>query len=147
MRTANLKENDSQSDKTFPLGSKTQVIAIDGGERCAGHVLVEDAHASGLKPDDTLRKFLRGRCYTLLPNWSDQEAAAAFDRAEAESLSMLETIDYRRVISVLTKAHVLRRYAEESARLRRNLFGGSLYLSLRANVGKTLQVIAWDDWL
>ena len=77
------------------------------------------------QPDDNLRQILRSRGFTLLPNWNVQEAVAAFDRAEAESLAVLDTLDRGRVIGVLTEAHVLRRYAEESEKRRRDLLGES----------------------
>jgi CIC family chloride channel protein len=125
MTTVNADLSIAQFRETFPLGSKTQVIAIDGDERYAGIVLVADAHAPENKPDDTLRQILRSRGFTLLPNWNVQEAVAAFDRAEAETLAVLDTLDRGRVIGVLTEAHVLRRYAEESEKRRRDLLGES----------------------
>lgn len=123
MTTVNADLSIAQFRETFPLGSKTQVIAIDGDERYAGIVLVADAHAPENQPDDTLRQILRSRGFTLLPNWNVQEAVAAFDRAEAETLAVLDTLDRGRVIGVLTEAHVLRRYAEESDKRRRDLLG------------------------
>ena len=52
-----------------------------------------------------------------------QDAVAAFDRAEAESLAVIDTADTRRVIGILTEAHALRRYAEETDRHRRLSIG------------------------
>ena len=47
----------------------------------------------------------------------------SFDRAEAESLAVVDKADSRRVIGVLTEAHALRRYAEETDRHRRHSIG------------------------
>ncbi len=123
--TVNVDLSIAQFREKFPLGSKNQVIAIDSDERYAGIVLVADAHATESNPDDSLRQILRCRGFTLLPNWNVQEAVAAFDRAEAESLAVLDSLDRGRVIGVLTEAHVLRRYAEESEKRRRDLLGES----------------------
>ncbi|MDB5655944.1 MAG: voltage gated chloride channel family protein [Tardiphaga sp.] len=125
MVTVNADLSIGQFRELFPLGSKNQVIAIDDDERYVGIVLVADAHAPERQPGDSLRKILRSRGFTLLPNWNVQEAVAAFDRAEAESLAVLDTLDRGRVIGVLTEAHVLRRYAEESDKRRRDLLGES----------------------
>jgi chloride channel protein, CIC family len=52
-----------------------------------------------------------------------REAAAAFDRAEAESLAVVDSGVTRQVIGLLSEAHTLRRYAEESELRRRELLG------------------------
>jgi CIC family chloride channel protein len=123
MVTVNADLSIAQFRETFPLGSKTQVIAIDSDERYAGIVLVAEAHAPELKAAGGIREILRSRGFTLLPTWNVREAVAAFDRAEAESLAVLDTLDRGRVIGVLTEAHVLRRYAEESEKRRRDVLG------------------------
>ncbi|MET0877167.1 MAG: chloride channel protein, partial [Tardiphaga sp.] len=123
MVTVNADISIAQFRDQFPLGSKTQVIAIDDHDRYAGIVLVADAHAPERDVSDPIRNILRSRGFTLLPNWNVQEAVAAFDRAEAESLAVLDTLDRGRVIGVLTEAHVLRRYAEESEKRRRDVLG------------------------
>jgi CIC family chloride channel protein len=123
MVTVNADLSIAQFRETFPLGSKTQVIAIDSDERYAGIVLVAEAHAPELKATGGIREILRSRGFTLLPTWNVREAVAAFDRAEAESLAVLDTPDRGRVIGVLTEAHVLRRYAEESEKRRRDVLG------------------------
>lgn len=123
MVTVNADLSIAQFRETFPLGSKTQVIAIDSDERYAGIVLVAEAHAPELKAAGGIREILRSRGFTLLPTWNVREAVAAFDRAEAESLAVLDTLDRARVIGVLTEAHVLRRYAEESEKRRRDVLG------------------------
>jgi CIC family chloride channel protein len=50
-----------------------------------------------------------------------REAAAAFERAEAEALAVVDA--ERHVVGLLTEAFVLRRYAEESERRRREALG------------------------
>jgi CIC family chloride channel protein len=59
----------------------------------------------------------------LNPAMNIQEAIAVFDAAEAETLAVVEPGGGRRVVGVLTEAHAMRRYAEESERSRRDVIG------------------------
>jgi CIC family chloride channel protein len=81
--------------RTFPLGSKAT----------------------------TVHDLAHHRDTTLLPFLNVKEAVAAFDRAEAESLAVVDSIQNRHVVGMLTEAHTLRRYAEESERRRSEMFG------------------------
>jgi CIC family chloride channel protein len=107
----------------FPLGSTGQVIAVDPDGHYAGMVIVPEAH--GL--DDGLEKPVDGilhyRETVLLPSMNVREAAAAFDRAEAESLAVVDSAVARQVVGLLSETHTLRRYAEESEQRRRELVG------------------------
>ena len=57
---------------------------------------------------------LHHRDVVLHPAMNIQEAIAVFDAAEAESLAVVEAGGERRPIGILTEAHAMRRYAEES---------------------------------
>jgi CIC family chloride channel protein len=107
----------------FPLGSEIQVIAVDADRRYAGVVFVAEAH--GLTDIDakSLRGILHYREVTLLPQMDVQQAMAVFDAAEAESLAVIRSAEGGEVIGLLTEAHALRRYAEESERRRRDMVG------------------------
>jgi CIC family chloride channel protein len=52
-----------------------------------------------------------------------QEAIAVFDAAEAESLAVVEADGERRPVGILSEAHAMRRYAEESDKRRREAIG------------------------
>jgi chloride channel protein, CIC family len=106
----------------FPLGSKTQVVAVDEAGRYAGLVLVADAHAPDIDTTKLLRSILHHQLVVLHPGMNIREAISAFDVAEAESLAVVETGD-NRPIGILTEAHAMRRYAEESERRRREVVG------------------------
>jgi chloride channel protein, CIC family len=106
----------------FPPGSKSQVIAADEAGRYAGLVLVADAHAPDIDTNKTLRSILHHQLVVLHPGMNIQQAIAAFDVAEAESLAVVESGD-NRPIGILTEAHAMRRYAEESERRRREVIG------------------------
>jgi CIC family chloride channel protein len=106
----------------FPPGSKTQVIAVDEAGRYAGLVLLADAHARDGDTRKTLRSVLHYQLVVLHPGMNIREAIGAFDLAEAESLAVVESGD-NRPIGILTEAHAMRRYAEESERRRREVLG------------------------
>jgi CIC family chloride channel protein len=107
----------------FPLGSKTQVVAVDGDGRYVGLALTAEAHAAEIEPAKGVADLLHHRDVVLHPAMNIREAIAVFDAAEAESLAVVEAGDERRPIGVLTEAHAMRRYAEESEQRRREAIG------------------------
>jgi CIC family chloride channel protein len=107
----------------FPLGSKTQVVAVDDAGRYVGLALVADAHAPEIDAADGLKGILHYRDVVLYPVMNIQEAIAVFDAAEAESLVVVESGDEQQPIGILTEAHAMRRYAEESEQRRREAVG------------------------
>ena len=107
----------------FPLGSKTQVVAVDGMGRYVGLALTAEAHAPEIELAKGLAGLLHHRDVVLHPAMNIREAIAVFDAAEAESLAVVEAGDERRPIGILTEAHAMRRYAEESEQHRREAIG------------------------
>ncbi len=107
----------------FPLGSKTRVIAVDATGHYVGLALVAEAHAPDIEAARSLVSILHHRDVVLHPAMNIQEAIAVFDAAEAELLAVVEPGDQRRPIGILTEAHAMRRYAEESERRRREAVG------------------------
>jgi CIC family chloride channel protein len=107
----------------FPLGSRTQVVAVDGGGHYVGLALVAEAHAADVDDDKGLIEILHHREVVLHPVMNIQEAIAVFDAAEAESLVVVEAGGERRPIGTLTEAHAMKRYAEESEQRRREAVG------------------------
>ncbi len=107
----------------FPLGSKTQVIAVDDSGRYVGLALVADAHAPDIEAHNGLIGLLHFQDVVLHPGMNIQEAIAVFDAAEAESLAVVDTDGEHRPIGVLSEAHAMRRYAEQSEQRRREVLG------------------------
>ena len=107
----------------FPLGSTEQMIAVDPDKHYAGMVIVPEAHGLEAGLDRPVGAILHHRETVLLPSMNVREAAAAFDRAEAESLAVVDSTVARQVVGLLSEAHTLRRYAEESELRRRELLG------------------------
>ena len=107
----------------FPLGSKTQVVAVDATGRYVGLAVVAEAHAPDIDAARGLISILHHRDVVLHPVMNIQEAIAVFDAAEAESLAVVEADGERRPVGILTEAHAMRRYAEESDKRRREAIG------------------------
>jgi chloride channel protein, CIC family len=107
----------------FPLGSKTQLVAVDAGGRYAGLVLVAEAHAPDLEAAHGLVDILHHRDVVLHPFMNIQEAIAVFDAAEAEQLAVVEDDGAHRPIGLLSEAHAMKRYAEASELRRREAVG------------------------
>ena len=123
VRTTPLESSVAAFREAFPLGSTNQVIAIDADGRYAGMVLVAEAHAAELGATGSLRDILRHAEHMLLPQMTVQEAVSAFDRFEAEALAVVDSIERRQVVGLLSEAHALRRYSDASERQRRELLG------------------------
>ncbi len=107
----------------FPLGSKTQVVAIDATGRYLGLAVVAEAHAPDIDAKRGLIGILHHRDVVLHPAMNIQEAIAVFDAAEAESLAVVEAGGEYRPVGILSEAHAMRRYAEESDKRRREAIG------------------------
>jgi len=123
LATVNANMGIEEFRDKFPLGSKNQVVAVDGNGRYVGLALVADAHATDIEPTGGLIDLLHFRDVVLHPGMNIQEAIAVFDAAEAESLVVVDIDGEHRPIGVLSEAHAMRRYAEESEQRRREVLG------------------------
>jgi CIC family chloride channel protein len=123
VRTTPAEGTISDFRAAFPLGSTSQVIAVDEDGRYAGMVLVAEAHAADITASDDVRTLLHHADHMLLPQMTVQEAVSAFDRFESEALAVVDSVERRQVIGLLSEAHALRRYSEASERQRRELLG------------------------
>jgi CIC family chloride channel protein len=121
--TVNADMKIEEFREKFPLGSKTQVVAVDAAGRDAGLALVAEAHAQETAQVGKLAGILHHRDVVLYPVMNIQDAIAVFDSAEAESLAVVDSDDQWRPIGILTEAHAMRRYAEESEQRRREAIG------------------------
>ena len=123
VRTTPAESSIADFREAFPLGSTNQAIAVDEDGRYAGMALVAEAHAPELAGTDPLRELLRHTDHMLLPQMTAREAIAAFERFEVEALPVVDTVERRQVMGLLTEAHTLRRYSDASERQRRSLLG------------------------
>jgi chloride channel protein, CIC family len=123
LATVNANMGIEEFREKFPLGSKNQVVAVDGSGRYVGLALVADAHAQDIETARGLIGLLHFPDVVLHPGMNIQEAIAVFDAAEAESLAVVDIDGEHRPIGVLSEAHAMRRYAEESEQRRREVLG------------------------
>jgi len=103
--------------REFPLGSAKRVVAVDDAGRYAGLVPVPEAH-SEMPGAERVADLLEFRDQMLLPAMNAKEAMAAFDATEADALVVVDDPETRRVVGLLSEAHLLRRYGEELDRRR-----------------------------
>jgi CIC family chloride channel protein len=116
--------------RRFPLGSAQRVVAVDDEHRYLGMAMVAEAHALAEEsPDDaapkTVADIVRWADAPLTPAMNIKEAMVVFDRVESEALAVVDTLEDRHVIGLLTEAYALRRYTEELDKARQGLSGGA----------------------
>lgn len=110
----------------YPLGSAQRAIAVDADGRYAGMIVVADAYApesERKEPGETVRPLARHEDCMLLPWMNVAEAAKLFEAAKAEELAVVDGMASRKVLGLVTEQHLLRRYAEELDKARRDLAG------------------------
>ena len=108
--------------RDLPLGSAARAIVVDDAGHYAGIVLVAEAHAADSKAE-TLTDLLHCQEAMLLPQMSIKDAIVMCEKAEADALAVVDGLESRRVIGLLSEQHALRRYSDELDRRRRELSG------------------------
>jgi hypothetical protein len=107
--------------------SSNQWVALtDRMERYVGIVFVPDVHLAGLEAgagESALAELAKMPNQFLLPGTDIKSAEQAFEQTESEALAVLDNEKDRRIIGLLTEAHVLRRYTDELAKAHRDLMG------------------------
>jgi CIC family chloride channel protein len=112
--------------KLFPVGSTQWVVLIDAFGCYKGIVFVPDAYvmdAGAGAPEAGLASLSRLPQQFLFAEMNVKTAAQVFEQSESEALAVVDNAADQRVIGVLTEAHLLRRYAEELDKARRQLSG------------------------
>jgi chloride channel protein, CIC family len=112
--------------KEVPLGSVQRVIATETGKKYAGILIVAEVHA--LPPDPAAEErpvsdLLRYRDAMLRPTMNVKEAAEMFAKTGSEELAVVDDFTHRRVQGLLTEGYLLRRYAEELDKARKDIAG------------------------
>jgi CIC family chloride channel protein len=106
-----------------PLGSAQRVVVTDGEGRYAGVLIVAEVYSEQTNPDSTVLTLAKFRDSVLVPSMNVQSAAETFQRAGAEELAVVKDFGDRQVVGLLTEGHLMRRYAEELDKARRDLSG------------------------
>ena len=115
--------------RRYPLGSTHMVVVLDEKDRYAGLASTPELFTTDLDERAATAKvgdLVHARDLALLPEWNAKEALAVFDRAEVETLAVIESQDTGKVIGLLTERHATRRYAEELDKANRGVVGGCL---------------------
>jgi CIC family chloride channel protein len=113
----------SQFCAKFPLGATQRVIAIDENGHYAGMLLVADVHAHDAEASAPVSTLAKHKGTVLVPAMDASIAASAFQQADAEELAVIRSVNDPVVIGLLTESHLMRRYAEELEKVRRDLAG------------------------
>ncbi|MHA6686411.1 chloride channel protein [Mesorhizobium sp. A556] len=108
-----------------PLGSAQRVIAIDSEKRYAGVLIVAELHSDLSNAESPVLALAKFKDAVLVPTMNVQSAAETFERAGAEELAVVKDFTDRIVVGLLTEGHLMRRYAEELDKARRDLSGES----------------------
>jgi CIC family chloride channel protein len=108
--------------RDFSLGSEHRVVVLDDEDRYVGIVQVAEAYADA-DDEHLVGDLLHHADSLLLPKMTIKEAVAMFENAESDALVVVDGMETRHVIGVLTEQHALRRYSEELDRRRRELSG------------------------
>ncbi|MER9350942.1 chloride channel protein [Mesorhizobium sp. M0227] len=109
--------------KQVPLGSAQRVIAVDAGDHYVGVLIVAELHSDPSGGEVPVRDLAKSKDAVLVPSMNVQAAAETFQRAGAEELAVVEDFTDHIVLGLLTEGHLMRRYAEELDKARRDLSG------------------------
>jgi CIC family chloride channel protein len=106
-----------------PLGSAQRVIAVDGEQRYLGMLIVAELYSEQSAETSTVLSLAKFKDAVLVPTMNVQSAAETFQRAGAEELAVVKDFTNRQLVGLLTEGHLMRRYAEELDKARRDLSG------------------------
>jgi CIC family chloride channel protein len=123
VRTVPARITVSRFRMVFPLGSTTQVVGLEEDKSYAGMVSVAEVHSADCDEGLSIRNFLHYTDVMLLPTMTVKEAVTMFDKAEAEALAVVQSVESPRVVGLLSEAHALRRYSEQLELRRKELVG------------------------
>ncbi len=112
----------NRAQALFPLGSAQRVVLLDRDSRYVGMVNVAELQAVPAA-STAVQSLAHFENAMLTPLLTVREAVELFERAEADALVVVEDLQSRQVVGILTEQHALRRYAEELERSRRTLAG------------------------
>ena len=126
MRTVRADTQLASFRRDFPLGLTDRVVVLDDAGKYAGIITVADAHTDTRGPDKgtgTVVDLLHHSGDMLSPQLTIKEAVSQFETAEADALAVVDSVENRKVIGLLTEQYALRRYSEGLERRRRELSG------------------------
>jgi chloride channel protein, CIC family len=115
--------------RRYPLGSTQRVVVVDEDGGYLGIALAAEAFASVEHPEQDATRTCADIAHwgdsPLLPEMNVKQAVSIFDRTESEALAVVEDMNGRKVVGLLSEGYALRRYAEELDKARLALAGGT----------------------
>lgn len=105
------------------LGAAPYAVAIDSQGRYAGMLIMAEIHSHHADPVAPLSGLMKFTDTVLVPSMNVQQAAETFRQAGAEELAVVNSTAQRQVIGMLGESYLMRRYAEELDKARRDLSG------------------------
>ena len=100
----------------FLPGGEKQFFLLDKDGRYTGTVLTADLHTAIEKSEAPVESLTHPDGNFLLPQMTIRQALDVFERTETDVLAVLDSVEGRRVLGLMTEAHALRRYGEELER-------------------------------
>ncbi len=112
--------------RRYPLGSGNVVVVLDDKEHYAGLVTTPELFTTELdatKDTTLVGDLARQKSVALLPQWNVKKALSFFERAESETLAVVESEENPILIGLLNEAFATRRYAEEQDKANQGVTG------------------------
>lgn len=112
--------------KRFPIDSTGRVFLTDEAGAYAGVVFVPEAHATdydSIAAISLVSDLRQAPNAFLTPRQGIEKVLEAFERAEIETLPVVDDPLSRKVLGYVTEAYALRRYSQELERRRREYSG------------------------
>jgi chloride channel protein, CIC family len=107
----------------FPVGTTREVLLTDEAESYVGIVLVSDLHATSRDDSEPVTALAQWRDKFLTAQTTIRGAIDAFDESEADILPVLDDVQTRKIVGVLSEAHALRVYGRELEKQNRDFLG------------------------
>lgn len=125
-RIANATMTIAQFRKRFPVGSTERVFLQDEEGRYDGFVLVPEVHApendAGAETT-SVRELRLAPASFLTPRQTIEKVLDTFEKAEVETLPVVDDAASLKVLGYVTEAYALKRYSQELERRRREETG------------------------
>lgn len=112
--------------KEISLGSTQRVIVVGPDKKYLGMLVVAEIHSKHpdeAGEDEPVVNLAKYRDTVLVPTMNVKAAAETFTRAGSEELAVVQDFVGRKVVALLTEGHLLKRYAEELDKARRDISG------------------------
>ena len=120
VRTCPITMSVEEFKREVPLGATQRIVLVDAAGGYQGIVLVPEVYAAS---SAQLAELVHYREFMLLPEMNVKDAIAMFAAAESDALAVVDNVNSRRVVGLLSEQYALRRYSDELERRKREVTG------------------------